>query len=107
MSATADAAVPVPTAAFTLAELERLISWSRERRMEVWVDYAGADYADEVAYIGYAPGIASFTVHREGGVVRLALTADRGGVSICPGWQIKVGSVADALALIVLNVLDG
>ena len=97
-----DITAPVPTAAFTLAEHAHLDGWGRDRRMEVWVDNAGAEFADEVAYIGYGAGISPWTLHRADGALSLALIATRSGGS-CKGWQINVGSVPDGLALILLN----
>ena len=96
------AAAPIPLAAFTLEEIDHLVRWGREQRMEVCIDDKGADYADEVAYIGYGANISPWVLYRRGGALSLVLNSTRSGETF-DGWGITVGSVADALALILLN----
>ena len=97
-----DASAPVPTAAFTLAELAHLAGWGRERGMEVWIDNEGADFADEVAYIGYGYGLSPWTVHRQDGELSLGVYYTKPD-GVLADWCRPVVSVADALALILLN----
>ena len=84
---------------FTVAELDHLASWGRANRLEVAVEAAGSDLADEVAYIGLGFGMTSWTIHRCNGHLTLSMVGDRAGRS-CTGWTAAVCSVEQATARI-------
>jgi hypothetical protein len=91
----------VATAAtyFTATELNYLGLWVRANRLEVAVEAAGSDLADEVAYIGLGFGMTSWVIQRYVGQLSLSLGGDRTGRR-CIGWTVSVSSVEEATARI-------
>ena len=84
---------------FTAAELSYLALWSRANRLEVAVEAAGSDLADEVAYIGLGFSMTSWTIQRLMGQLWLSQVGDRMGRR-CKGWTVAVNSVEEATARI-------
>ncbi len=84
---------------FTTVELNHLALWVRTNRLEVVVETAGSDLAEEVAYIGLGFGMMSWTLQRT--IVRLWLSqiGDQVGRR-CEGWTVTVNSVEEATARI-------
>ncbi len=84
---------------FTATELNYLALWVRANRLEVAVEAAGSDLADEVAYIGLGFNMTSWTLQRSMGQLWLSQVGDRMGRR-CKGWTVAVNSVEEATARI-------
>lgn len=91
-------AAPGPTH-FTSGETQRLAAWGQAHGLEVVIEPADAAITDEVMYVGYGQGPASWTLHRSNGHLWLARIGDRSGQP-CEGWLAAVGSIEAAIAWI-------
>lgn len=91
--------ITATTTHFTAIELDYLALWVRANRLEVAVEVAGSDLADEVAYIGLGFSMTSWTIQRLMGQLCLSQVGDRMGRR-CKGWTMAVNSVEEATARI-------
>ena len=62
----------------------------------------GVSIIDDVAYVGFSPDLASWTVARISEEFRVARIADGVGRR-CDGWRVAVGSIEDAVTRIVAD----
>ena len=62
----------------------------------------GLSIIDDVAYVGFSPALASWTVARMPEDVRVARIADGVGRR-CDGWCVTVRSIEDAMTRIVAD----
>ena len=60
----------------------------------------GVSIIDDVAYVGFSPALASWTVARTSEEFRVARIADGVGRR-CDGWCVTVRSIEDAMTRIV------
>ena len=91
---------------FTAAELNYLALWVSANRLEVAVEAAGSDLADEVAYIGLGFSMTSWTIQRPMWQLWLSQVGDRMGRR-CKGWTVAVNSVEEATARIAGMLATG
>ena len=83
-----------PTA-FTWREREDLITLADMHGL-------GVSIIDDVAYVGFSPALASWTVARLSEEFRVARIADGVGRR-CDGWCVTVRSIEDAMTRIVAD----
>ncbi len=83
-----------PTA-FTWREREDLITLADMHGL-------GVSIIDDVAYVGFSPALASWTVARTSEEFRVARIADGVGRR-CDGWCVTVRSIEDAMTRIVAD----
>jgi len=57
---------------------------------------------DDIAYVGFSPNLASWTVARVSKAFRVARIADGVGRR-CDGWRVAVKSIEDAVTRIVAD----
>ena len=91
--------IPAAATYFTASEVSHLALWIRANRLEIAVEAAGSDLADEVAYIGLGFSMTSWTIQRLMGQLWLSQVGDRMGRR-CKGWTVAVNSVEEATARI-------
>jgi len=85
---------------FTAAELVRIVAWGDEHGLEVIIRLSGAAYPEDVAFVGYGEGIASWTVYRAQRHLWLRRIEGVAGHG-CKGLTLAVVSVEEALAEII------
>ena len=87
---------------FMADERAYLAAWADVNGLEVSIKPAGADYAEEMAFVGYGEGIASWAIYRADGYHWLCHVEDRAGQD-CEGSKVAVESVEEALAMITID----
>ncbi len=102
MSLTTHRAATTGRTDFMANERTHIIAWADENGLEVSIKPAGADHAEEMAFVGYGEGIASWIIYRADGHLWLCHVEDRAGQG-CEGSKMAVESVEDALNRIIID----
>jgi len=79
-----------------------LFAWGDENGLEVSIKLAGANYAQEMAFVGYGEGTASWIIYRTDGHLWLCHVEPRAGQG-CEGSKMAVESMGDALDRIIID----
>jgi len=100
MSLTTDRHITTDSTTLTAYEMAHIVEWGDEHGLEVVVKVSGADHPEDMAFVGYGDGIASWIVYRAEGDVWLGRMETRAGQGF-EGSKTAIGSVEDALAEII------
>jgi hypothetical protein len=103
ISTTTDRRTITGASGFTAAEVALLVIWGELHGLELAIRPAGAEFADEVAFVAYGEGDAAWTISRANGHLWLEFFADRLRQEF-KGWRVEVGSVEEALARIFAEI---
>ena len=81
-----------------------VFTWREREDLITLADMDGLSVAiiDDVAYVGFSPNLASWTVARVSKAFRVARIADGVGRR-CDGWRVAVKSIEDAVTRIVAD----
>ncbi len=95
MFRTGDQTITDSVTVFTWREREDLITLADMHGL-------GVAFIDDVAYVGFSPALASWTVARTSEEFQVARIADGVGRR-CDGWRVTVCSIEDAMTRIVAD----
>lgn len=102
MSLTRNRSTTTSRTDFMADEMAFLVAWGDENGLEVSIKPAGADQAEEMAFLGFGDGIASWNIYRADGFVWLCHVEGRAGEG-CEGSRVAVESVEEALTRIIIE----
>ncbi len=87
---------------FMADERAFLVAWGDENGLEVSIKPAVADLAQEMVFVSYGQGVASWVIYRADGHLWLCRIEDRVGQARA-GSKMVVDSVEEALATIIVD----